>query len=77
MEEKTSIGKELSEKLSYKNKNFYETASPEEIKAAYEYCEGYKKFLDEAKTEREATLVAVEMAKKAGYEPCKTCKPPQ
>ena len=69
MEEKTSAGKELSEKLSYKNENFYEISTPEEIKAAYDYCEGYKKFLDEAKTEREATAVAIEMAKKAGYTP--------
>ncbi len=66
-DKKKSIGVELSEKLTYKNENFYETATPEEIRKAFDYCEGYKKFLDEAKTEREATLAAVEMAKKAGY----------
>lgn len=67
MENEKSKGTQLLEKLAYKNANFYETASQEEIKKAYDYCEGYKTFLDTAKTERESTAVAIEMAKKAGY----------
>ena len=66
MSEKT-IGQEMLDKLSYKKKNIYEEATPEKIKAIYDYAEGYKKFLDIAKTEREATEVAIEMAKAKGY----------
>ena len=66
MSEKT-IGQEMLEKLSYKKKNIYEEATPEKIKAIYDYAEGYKKFLDAAKTEREATDAAIELAKAKGY----------
>lgn len=66
MSEKT-IGQEMLDKLSYKKKNIYEEATPEKIKAIYDYAEGYKNFLDIAKTEREATEVAIEMAKAKGY----------
>ena len=66
MSEKT-IGQEMLDKLSYKRKNIYEEATPEKIKAIYDYAEGYKAFLDKAKTEREATDAAIEMAKAGGY----------
>ena len=66
MSEKT-IGQEMLDKLSYKRKNIYEEATPEKIKAIYDYAEGYKAFLDKAKTEREATDAAIEMAKANGY----------
>ena len=66
MSEKT-IGQEMLDKLSYKKKNIYEEATPEKIKAIYDYAEGYKSFLDKAKTEREATDAAIEMAKAKGY----------
>ena len=62
-----SIGKEMLEKLSYKKKNVYETANAEKIKAIYDYAEGYMKYLDEAKTEREAVITSIAMAKKNGY----------
>lgn len=62
-----SIGKEMLEKLSYKKKNVYEEANAEKIKAIYDYSEGYMEFLDKAKTEREATEVSIELAKKCGY----------
>ena len=57
----------MQEKLSYKKKNIYEEATPEKVKAIYDYAEGYKKFLDNAKTEREATEAAIELAKAKGY----------
>ena len=57
----------MLDKLSYKRKNIYEEATPEKIKAIYDYAEGYKAFLDKAKTEREATDAAIEMAKANGY----------
>ena len=66
MSEKT-IGQEMLDKLSYKKKNIYEEATPEKIKAIYDYAEGYKKFLDNAKTERESVDYAIEMAKAKGY----------
>ena len=66
MSEKT-IGQEMLDKLSYKKKNIYEEATPEKIKAIYDYAEGYKAFLDKSKTEREATEAAIEMAKANGF----------
>ena len=66
MSEKT-IGQEMLDKLSYKRTNIYEAATPEKIKAIYDYCEGYKKYLDEAKTEREATSATIKMAEDAGF----------
>ena len=62
-----SIGKEMLEKLSYKKKNVYEEASADEIAAIYEYAEGYMKYLDDAKTEREAVSVSIKLAENAGY----------
>ena len=66
MSEKT-IGQEMLDKLSYKKKNIYEEATPEKIKAIYDYAEGYKTYLDNSKTEREATEAAIELAKAKGY----------
>ncbi len=66
MSEKT-IGQEMLEKLSYKKKNIFEEATPDKIKAIYDYAEGYKTFLDNSKTEREATEAAIELAKAKGY----------
>ena len=66
MSEKT-IGQEMLDKLSYKKKNIYEEATPEKIKAIYDYSEGYKTYLDNSKTEREATDAAIELAKAKGY----------
>lgn len=53
--------------LTYRKKNFYEEADKREIKECFEFAEGYKKFLDVAKTEREACEKIVEMAKEAGF----------
>ncbi len=66
MAEKTSA-KEMLEKLSYKKRNVYEEASSEEIKAIYDYSVGYMKYLDDAKTEREATDVTIALAEQKGY----------
>lgn len=62
-----SIAQEVFEKLSYKKKNVFEEASHEEIKAIYDYSVGYMKFLDNAKTEREATAEAVGLLEARGY----------
>lgn len=63
--EKTS--KELSELLLTKRRNGFFKVSPEIIAEADTFNEGYKKFLDAAKTEREATSFAVAAAKENGF----------
>ncbi len=62
-----SVGQEMLEKLSYKKKNVFEESSPEKLAAIFDYAKGYMKFLDDAKTEREATEVAIELARANGY----------
>ncbi len=55
--------------LTYKKKNIYAVSDETELKRISEYCEGYKQFLDNGKTEREAVAETVKMAEKAGYKP--------
>lgn len=57
----------LKEELFMGRKNGRLVASDETLLAADNYCENYKKFLDLAKTEREAVNVAIKMAQKAGF----------
>ena len=61
-----SIGQQLQEELTWK---FPAVAmdAPERIKEAYDFCEPYKAFLSEAKTERECVAKAEGMLKEAGY----------
>ena len=66
MSEKT-VGQQMLDKLSYKKKNIYEEASSEKIKAIFDYSKGYMKYLDDAKTEREAVEAAIALAKEKGY----------
>lgn len=61
--------KELKEKLFYTNKNGLKGIDEALYSACVEYCEGYKKFLDKAKTEREAVETALSMAKEKGFVP--------
>lgn len=62
-----SSAKELKEKLAYKPKNGLLRVSEEEKKQAFDFCEGYMRFLDDAKTEREAVEAAVKIAENAGF----------
>ena len=55
--------------LAYKRTNVYEVADEKLMKEIFDYAEGYKTFIDEGKTEREACAFAVEMAKANGYVP--------
>lgn len=66
MDEKTK-GQALSEELTYKKTNVYEKADAARIEEIFQYAEGYKAFLDAAKTEREAVRRAIAMAEAAGY----------
>ena len=64
-----SPAEQLREKLGYKPKNGGKWLSAETITAADNYCDGYKHFLDVAKTEREAVCETIAMAEKAGFVP--------
>ncbi|MBE7078549.1 MAG: aminopeptidase [Clostridiales bacterium] len=55
--------------LAYKRTNVYEVADEKLMKAIFDYAEGYKTFIDEGKTEREACAYVVEAAKAQGYKP--------
>lgn len=60
-------GKEL-EKLLYKNETVADCL-PDQMAAAHEFCEGYKQFLNAAKTEREVVSYSEELLRGAGYKP--------
>ena len=55
--------------LKYTRKNVYKEADGKELEAIYSYAEGYKKFLDNSKTERDACVAAEKLAKEKGYTP--------
>ena len=57
-----SEGEKLAEKLLSDKKNGGLRLSEEKIKKADKFCEGYKSFLNTAKTEREAVIEAVAQA---------------
>lgn len=62
-----STVKELKEKLFMNKKNAAARMSSEELKKCDKFCEGYKQFLDIAKTEREACAEIVKQAKSRGF----------
>ena len=53
--------------LTYSTKNAWETFDSVEEKNVFSFCEGYKEFLNNAKTERLATKEAVKIAKENGF----------
>ncbi len=57
----------LEKELIYKRKNGFRSMSAKEVKTAFSFCEDYKKYLDEAKTEREAVKTSLAMALKEGF----------
>lgn len=61
--------KELKEKLFYEKKNGLLTVDEKTVDEIQSYCEGYKNFLNSAKTEREAVVAAIDMAEKHGFKP--------
>jgi len=67
MSEEKTRGQRLAEELFYKKKSAFELWSEDERKAAMDYCNGYSKFLDDGKTEREAVIAGIEMLKAAGF----------
>lgn len=61
--------KEWQDLLLNKKENAAEALGDDEIKTADEFCEGYKAFLQECKTEREVAAWAESEAKAAGFKP--------
>ena len=57
----------MSENLTYKKETVYKKTDAENISAAFDYAEGYKSFLNSAKTEREAVKTAIAMLKPYGF----------
>ena len=61
--------KQWKEKLFYQPKNGYDQINAEQTGEIFAYAEGYKQFLDAARTEREAVREAIRMAEEAGFVP--------
>ena len=58
---------EMKKELFYEPKHAMETVDEAVVKAADDFCEGYKKYLDFAKIERESVEFFVAEAEKRGY----------
>ena len=61
--------KQWKEKLFYQPKNGYDQIDAKQTGEIFAYAEGYKRFLDAARTEREAVKEAIRMAEEAGFVP--------
>lgn len=57
----------MNKELLYKKETVYKKLGKETVDAAFAYAEGYKAFLDAAKTEREAVKVAIDMLSAKGF----------
>lgn len=55
--------------LKYTRKNVYKDADGKELEKIYDFAEGYKKFLDSSKTERDAAVTAKKLAVEKGFKP--------
>ncbi|MHC1693727.1 MAG: hypothetical protein AB9835_00315 [Eubacteriales bacterium] len=66
MSEKTT-GELLREQLFMEAKNGFTQLSEEQINTAYAFCEDYKTFLDDGKTEREIVTNVTKQAMEAGF----------
>ena len=71
MSEEKSAADLLKEKLCMSPKHAAQIMQDDEIEKADKFCEGYKKFLTQCKTERETASFAEAAAKKAGFVPFK------
>lgn len=56
----------LADKIMYKNESCFDGS---DVEKAQSYCEGYKKFLDNGKTEREVVKESIALIEKKGYKP--------
>lgn len=67
MSEEKSKTKQLKEELFIPAKTGIQTVTADELKKADDFCEGYKKFLDNSPVEREAVKYSLELAKANGF----------
>lgn len=67
MENEKTQAELLAEKLMFKKEHFSKAMSEDEIAKADSFCEGYKQFLAEAKTERECVDFIVAKAEAKGF----------
>ena len=58
---------EIRDELFYKQKNGYDTMTTQQRIDMEDYCRGYMAFLNDARTEREAVKMAIEMAEDKGF----------
>ena len=58
---------ELRKQLFYEQKNGYDLISADEHVAAEEYCRSYIDFLNDSRTEREAVINAIRLAREQGF----------
>jgi len=66
-ENEKSKAEELKEKLVYKKPDIFEKLGAEGMAKCSEYAAGYMKFIDAAKTEREAVKYGIMLAKERGF----------
>ena len=62
-----TISEKLKKELCSSPKNGRALVDEDIINKSDSYCEGYKRFLDNAKTEREAVITAIKLAKEKGF----------
>lgn len=67
MSKEKSEGKELKKALLSKKENAFLKMKSEDIKKCDKFCEGYKAFLDAAKTEREAVEYTIKLIEDNGF----------
>ncbi|MBQ8474261.1 MAG: aminopeptidase [Clostridia bacterium] len=67
MSEVMKKGEELKEKLFYKKQSVFEVRDASQLDEARKYAEGYCKYLDNAKTEREAVTATKAILSENGY----------
>ena len=65
--EETTIAEKLKKELFKETRNGLLTQDEDTLNKCSENCEGYKRFLESEKTEREAVTAAVKYAQKAGF----------
>ncbi len=68
-EPKKTPGELLAEQLCLKPENAGILMTEDELKQAFDFCEGYKTFLDKAKTEREAVEYTEKLLQQKGFQP--------
>ena len=62
-----TISEKLKKELCSDRKNGRTLVDEDIINKSASYCEGYKRFLDNAKTEREAVITAIKLAEEKGF----------